>query len=134
MYLGFGAFLGCLPVYAKAAHLNDGQIALVVGTQLLTALVAKPAAGWLSDRIGRKPVITVGLVVSAASLPLIFRAEGFLPPLLFPPILGIAVGAVTPVTNALVADLDKDPRLRAATGVSRPHWTVGASTRPHTAR
>src|SRR3546814_7298068 len=64
MYLGFGAFLGFLPVYAKAAHLNDGQIALVVGTQLLTALVAKPAAGWLSDRIGRKPVITVGLVVS----------------------------------------------------------------------
>src|SRR3546814_992054 len=94
MYLGFGAFLGFLPVYAKAAHLNDGQIALVVGTQLLTALVAKPAAGWLSDRIGRKPVITVGLVVSAASLPLIFRAEGFLTLLLFAPILGLGVGAV----------------------------------------
>src|SRR3546814_5237652 len=97
MYLGFVAFLGFLPVYAKAGHLNDGQSALVVGTQLLTALVAKPAAGWLSDRIGRKPVITVGLVVSAASLPLIFRAEGFLHLLLFAPILGIGVGAVTPV-------------------------------------
>jgi MFS family permease len=130
MYLGFGAFLGFLPVYAAAAQLNDGQITVVLGAQLLIALLTKPVAGWLSDRIGRKPVIVVGLLASAASLPLMFTATTFASMLAFAPILGIGVGAVTPVTNALVADLARERRLGAAMGVFGTIWDVGESAGP----
>jgi MFS family permease len=130
MYLGFGAFLGFLPVYASAAALDDGEITLVLGAQLLTALIVKPAAGWLSDRVGRKPVILAGLLAAAASLPLIFRAEGFAALVMFAPLLGLGVGAVTPVTNALVADLVKDRQLGAAMGTFGTIWDIGESAGP----
>jgi MFS family permease len=130
MYLGFGAFLGFLPIYAKDAQLNDGQITVVLGAQLVTALATKPAAGWLSDRVGRKVVIVAGLFAAALSLPLIFRADGFVPLLMFAPLLGVGVGAVTPVTNALVADLARERRLGAAMGVFGTIWDIGESAGP----
>jgi hypothetical protein len=45
MYLGYGAFLGFLPIYAKRAGLNDAEIAIVLGAQLAMAMVAKPITG-----------------------------------------------------------------------------------------
>ena len=66
MYLGYGAFLGFLPIYAKTVGLNDAEIAIVLGSQLATAVVAKPIGGRLSDGLGRKPVIVIGLFLCAA--------------------------------------------------------------------
>ena len=43
MYLGYGAFLGFLPIYAKAAGLNDAEIAIVLASQLAVAMLAKEA-------------------------------------------------------------------------------------------
>ena len=45
LYLGFGAFLGFLPLYARTAGLNDAQIAIVLAVQLTIAVLAKPFAG-----------------------------------------------------------------------------------------
>ena len=73
MYLGYGAFLGFLPIYAKTVGLNDAEIAIVLGSQLATAVVAKPIGGRLSDGLGRKPVIVIGLLLCTAALPLRFR-------------------------------------------------------------
>jgi len=42
MYLGYGAFSRFLPLYAKdQSGLNDAEIAIVLGSQLATAVVAK---------------------------------------------------------------------------------------------
>jgi MFS family permease len=130
MYFGYAAFLGFLPIYAKTAGLNDAEIALVLGAQLAVAMVAKPVAGWLSDRIGRKPVIVAGLLFCAAALPLIFRSESFAAFALAAPILGIGVGAVTPVTNALIADLASAKRLGAARGVCGTVFDFGEAMGP----
>jgi Na+/melibiose symporter-like transporter len=56
MYLGYGAFLGFLPIYAKTVGLNDAEIAIVLGSQLATAVVAKPIGGrplrWVGSKAG----------------------------------------------------------------------------------
>lgn len=130
MYLGYGAFLGFLPIYAKAAHLNDAEIAMVLGSQLAVAMATKPVAGRASDRIGRKPVIVAGLLLCAAALPLIFRAESFAALVAAAPLLGIGVAAVTPVTNALVADLVAARRMGAAMGVFGTIWDLGEAAGP----
>src|SRR5262249_39096895 len=105
MYLGYGAFLGFLPIYAKKAGLNDAEIAIVLGAQLALAMVAKPMTGRASDRVGRLPVIIIGLLLCGAALPLIFRSESLAAFVPLVALLGLGVGAVTPVTNALIADL-----------------------------
>jgi MFS family permease len=130
MYLGFGAFLGFLPIYAKAAHLNDAEIAAVLGAQLAVAMAAKPIAGRASDHVGRKPVIVIGLLLCAAALPLIFRAESFIALVAAAPLLGLGVAAVTPVTNALVADLAEARRMGAAMGVFGTIWDIGEAAGP----
>jgi MFS transporter, DHA1 family, multidrug resistance protein len=130
MYLGYGAFLGFLPLYAKTVGLNDAEIATVFGAQLALAIVAKPVAGRASDRIGRIPVIVVGLLLCAIALPLIFRSGSLTVFLLVAPLLGVGVGAVTPVTNALIADLASTRRLGAAMGVFGTIWDIGEAAGP----
>ena len=130
MYLGYGAFLGFLPIYAKKVGLNDAEIAIVLGAQLALAMVAKPITGRVSDRVGRIPVIIIGLLLCAAALPLIFRSESLTAFVLLAPLLGLGVGAVTPVTNALIADLASTRRLGAAMGVFGTIWDIGEAAGP----
>jgi len=130
MYLGYGAFLGFLPIYVKTVGLNNAEIAIVLGSQLATAVVAKPIGGRLSDGLGRKPVIVIGLFLCAAALPLIFRSENFVTLVIVAPLLGLGIAAVTPVTNALIADLASARRLGAAMGVFGTIWDIGEAAGP----
>jgi DHA1 family multidrug resistance protein-like MFS transporter len=130
MYLGFGAFLGFLPLYARNVGLNDGAIAVVLALQLTIALIAKPLTGNLSDRLGRKPVIVLGLFASAAALPLIFRMTSFAGLVAVVPLLGLGVAAVTPATNALIADLVAARRLGTGMGVFGTIWDIGEAAGP----
>ena len=130
MYLGYGAFLGFLPIYARSVALNDAEIAIVLGAQLAVAMVAKPITGRASDRVGRIPVIVIGLLFCAGALPLIFRSESLAAFALFAAVLGLGVGAVTPVTNALIADLASTRRLGAAMGVFGTIWDIGEAAGP----
>jgi MFS family permease len=130
MYLGFGAFLGFLPLYARTVGLNDGAIAVVLAVQLTIALLAKPLTGNLSDRLGRKPVIVLGLFASAAALPLIFRMTSFAGLVAVVPLLGLGVAAVTPATNALIADLVAARRLGTGMGVFGTIWDIGEAAGP----
>jgi len=130
MYVGFGAFLGFLPLYAATVGLNDAQIAVVLALELSVSVLAKPLAGRISDRVGRRPVIVIGLLLCSAALPYIFRAASFAGLLAAVPMLGLGVAAVTPATNAYLADLVATRRLGAAMGVFGTIWDVGEAAGP----
>ncbi len=103
MYVGYGAFLGFFPTYARGVGLNDAQIALVMGAQLTTTVLAKPLSGRLSDRLGRKPMIVAGLFLCAVTLPAIPAFASFWLLLPASALFGLGVAIVTPSTTALVA-------------------------------
>jgi DHA1 family multidrug resistance protein-like MFS transporter len=130
MYLGFGAFLGFLPLYARSVGLSDAAIAVVLAVQLTIAVLAKPFTGNLSDRLGRKPVIVLGLFACAAALPLIFRTTSFASLVAAVPLLGLGVTAVTPATNALIADLVAARRLGTGMRVFGTIWDIGEAAGP----
>lgn len=130
MYLGFGAFLGFMPVYARAVGLDDAQIAVVLALQLTVAVLAKPLTGNLSDRFGRKPVIVLGLLACAVALPLIFRMSSFTALAAVVPLLGLGIAAVTPATNALIADLVAARQLGTGMGVFGTIWDIGEAAGP----
>jgi MFS family permease len=66
--LGFGMVLPLLPIYAQSFGVKEGgwEIALLMSSFSAMTFVFSPLWGRLSDRIGRRPVILVGLVASAA--------------------------------------------------------------------
>jgi len=130
MYVGYGAFLGFFPIYARGIGHNDAAIGLIMGGQLATTMIGKPAGGWLSDRLGRKPMILLGLALCALMLPLIVLGEGFLSLLLLSSLFGLGVAIVTPSTTALVADLAKAGRKGSAMGVFGTIWDSGEAAGP----
>jgi MFS family permease len=121
-----GMFL-ILPVFVLYATDLPGATPALMGLALgiygLTQGLLQIPFGWLSDRVGRKPVITVGLLLFAAG-----SVVAALAPDMGWTIAGRALqgaGAVAAVLTALLADLTRDgvrTRAMAVVGI-----TIGAS-------
>lgn len=130
LYVGYGAFLGFFPTYGRGIGLNDAQIAVVMGVQLATTMLAKPISGRLSDNWGRKPMIVAGLCLCAGTLPLIPALISVWILMGVSALFGLGVAIVTPSTTALVADLVKAGRMGSAMGVFGTIWDTGEAAGP----
>ncbi|MBF8299065.1 MAG: transporter [Dehalococcoidia bacterium] len=131
LFLGVGALVGFLPLYgAQHIGLSDVQVGLVLGVQLIAAMAGKPLTGKLSDRVGRKPLILVGLVLCATVLPLVPLTRSLPLLLLESTLFGLGMAVVTPATTALVTDLSRAGGYGAALGVFGTIWDVGEALGP----
>ncbi|NNG17117.1 MAG: MFS transporter [Gemmatimonadales bacterium] len=65
--IGFAIVLPLLPSYGAKYGASDAAIGVLVASYSLMQLLFAPWWGRLSDRIGRRPVLLIGLVGSAAS-------------------------------------------------------------------
>jgi len=131
MFLGIGALLGFLPLSARnILDVSGGYLGILIWVPLAMAMAGKPLAGRVSDRIGRKPVILVGLALCVAMLPLFPFTTNFMGLLFEAAIFGLGMVIVTPSTTALVADLCKAVNYGAALGVFGTIWDVGEALGP----
>ena len=82
--IGFGMIIPILPLYAKSFQAAEWQIGLLLACYSFMQFLASPVLGYISDRIGRKPVLLVSLIgsaigyavmASAASLTMLFIAR-----------------------------------------------------------
>jgi DHA1 family tetracycline resistance protein-like MFS transporter len=65
--LGFGLVIPLLPFYALDFGASTTAVVWLLGAFSLAQLISSPLLGHLSDRIGRKPVLLLGLACSALS-------------------------------------------------------------------
>src|SRR5690242_4205142 len=65
--LGFGMVLPLLPIYAEAFGVGEGgwEIALLMSSFSAMQFIFAPLWGRLSDRVGRRPVLVMGLAASS---------------------------------------------------------------------
>src|ERR1700738_3776272 len=63
--IGFGMIIPILPLYAQSFQAKEWQIGLLLGCYSFMQFLASPLLGYISDRVGRKPVFMVSLVGSA---------------------------------------------------------------------
>jgi DHA1 family tetracycline resistance protein-like MFS transporter len=109
--VGFGLVIPLLPLYAERFGAGPAQAAWLVAVHSLMQFLLAPAWGRLSDRVGRRPVLLVGLFGSAAAYAL-YGLAASLPMLFAARALGGAMGANVGVAQAYVADVT-GPRDRA---------------------
>nr|WP_151898967.1 MFS transporter [Nitrosospira lacus] len=123
----FGMFI-ILPVFAfYAEHLPGGSNYTLVGIALgaygLTQAILQIPFGWLSDRIGRKPVIYIGLILFAAGSFVAASATD-----IYWVIFGRIIqgaGAISAAVMALAADLTREEhRTKAMATIG---MTIGAT-------
>lgn len=65
--LGFGLVIPILPIFSRQIGASDTEIGLIAAVYSLMNFIFAPFWGTLSDRIGRRPVILVSILVTAAS-------------------------------------------------------------------
>jgi MFS family permease len=105
---------GLAPLYLAAHGASVGQIGLVAALYPAVWGVGQLGAGWLSDVIGRKPLIVAGMLVQALGLGILVAGDGALgPATVAAGALGIGTALVYPTLIAAVSDA-VPPRDRAA--------------------
>lgn len=113
--LGFGIVLPLLPRYAKAFDAADWQLGLLMASFSAMQLVFAPIWGGISDRIGRRPVLLIGLAGSTISYAMFgyvttlgatgtMLGFGVLPWLFLTRIGAGIAGATIPTAQAYIAD------------------------------
>jgi MFS family permease len=104
---------GLAPLYLAAHGASVRQIAIVAAAYPLVWGAGQLATGWLSDRTGRKPLITAGMLVQAGALGLLVAGGGaFTASLVAAVLLGAGTAMVYPTLIAAVSDATQ-PRDRA---------------------
>jgi MFS family permease len=111
---------GLAPLYLAAHGASVRQIAIVAAAYPVIWGLGQLGTGWLSDHIGRKPLIAAGMLVQAVALALLVAGDGaFAPSLAAAVLLGAGTAMVYPTLIAAVSDATQ-PRERARTvGVYR---------------
>jgi MFS family permease len=111
---------GLAPLYLAAHGASLRQIAIVAAVYPLVWGAGQLVTGWLSDRTGRKPLISSGMLLQAGALGLLVAGGGsFVPSLTAAVLLGAGTAMVYPTLLAAVSDSVR-PRERAqAVGIYR---------------
>jgi MFS family permease len=126
-----GALEAFLPIYAvKVAGLNAFQAGLLWGVQVAITIVSKPVMGKTSDRYGRKPLITVGMILCAVSFGAIPLFQNFYTLITAAIIFGLGESFVTSSSAALVADICKEKHFGTAMGTFGTIFDVGHASGP----
>ena len=102
--LGFGIIIPLLPFYAESFHASALTIGLLSTVFSLMQFLFSPIWGRWSDRVGRKPIILVGLLGSCLSY-LGLALSTSLAMLFVARIIGGIAGANIPTAQAYIADV-----------------------------
>ena len=102
--IGFGIVLPLLPGYAAEFSSSETAIGALVASFSLMQFLVAPWWGRLSDRIGRRPVLLLGLGSSAVSYLLFAFARDYWV-LLLSRLLAGGLGATVNVAQAYLADI-----------------------------
>ncbi len=122
--IGFGIMIPLLPLYARSFGASETVIGLVIAMFSLSQLVASPALGALSDRIGRRPVLLLSLIGTAVSFVMMALARSV--PWLFAArvVDGLSGGNIS-TARAYIADITTEDERAKAYGLIGAAFGIG---------
>lgn len=125
-----GALMAFLPLYGVAVGLNPGEVGLLFTVQAFTSFFSKPIMGRISDRVGRQPLIVLGLFICAGTFVWIPHVSMFPVLLLLSAGFGFGEAVVSSSSSALVADSSEFKTLGAGMGMQGTIMDIGHASGP----
>jgi MFS family permease len=110
---------GLLPLLALRVGITVEQAATLGGTYLGVWGISQLVTGSLSDRMGRKPLITGGLWVQSIGIILLVLSSGQLSWFIATALMGLGTGMVYPTLLAAISDVAHPSWRATALGVYR---------------
>lgn len=111
------------PVYQQLWHFSAFTLTVVFAVYVFALLAALLTVGSLSDHVGRRPVASVALLVLALGMVLFATAGSAADLVVARVVQGLAIGAATGTTTAMV--MDHAPTARRGSSVSSVVPTLG---------
>ena len=102
--LGYGIVVPIFPFYIEALGGSGADLGLLVGLSALMELICAPVWGGLSDRLGRKRVLSVGIFGYGLSLLLMGLADRMWMLIGARALSGVLTAATMPTAMAYVSD------------------------------
>ena len=133
---GLGLLEPTLPIYLKDHFaMSRTQIGILFGVTMFMYAAASPVSGKLSDRIGRRDPILMGLIATAVVAPLIVAFKNVAAVYLFMGILGVTLTFLeTPsiplITDAMPKDGGEEFHYGTAFGLLNVFWSLGYALGP----
>lgn len=125
-----GALMAFLPLYGVSAGLNPGEVGLLFTVQAFTSFFSKPIMGRVSDRVGRQPLIMIGLLICAGTFVCIPQVSMFAVLVALSAGFGFGEAVVSSSSSALVADSSEFKRLGAGMGMQGTIMDIGHASGP----
>ncbi len=117
-WTAFGAILPYLPIFLKEqAHSSMFMIGVVASMYYVGTLLFSSPLGWLSDTVGRKPVIVGGAALGGLAMLLFTTTANPLWFILFRLLEGIGTAGVGPAGQAFIADITPERDRSKAYGI-----------------
>ena len=122
---GFGVILPILPFYTLSLGAKPFELGLLTATFAFMSLLSNPFFGKLSDKIGRKKVLFMGVSGFLAAYLLFAFSDSLLLAFVARAIEGIAAGAVFPCCLSLLSDLTTEKQRGKAMGLFSMTFSLG---------
>lgn len=113
-----------LPMFSARWLLNDTKAGYLFVAQFATSMLGMLLSGVLVERLGYRRTLRVGLVLMAAGMAMLVRANWTLG-LVAVSIYGVGFGSNTPAGNLFIADANPGNRA-AALNLLNSSWGIGA--------
>lgn len=105
IFTGIGLVIPIMPTYMNELHISGSVVGLLVAAFSLTQLLFSPLAGRLSDKVGRKKIIVVGMLIFAVSEWLFGFSNGAFMLFAARMLGGIGAALIMPAVMAYTADV-----------------------------
>ncbi|PTH58661.1 multidrug efflux MFS transporter NorA [Staphylococcus agnetis] len=105
IFLGIGLVIPVLPIYLKDLGLTGADLGVLVAVFALAQMVISPFGGTLADKLGKKLIICIGLILFSLS-EFLFAIGHTFPILMISRVLGgFSAGMIMPGVTGLIADI-----------------------------
>jgi len=128
--LGVGSLSPAFPQIMQEFGLNSHEVGLLITVYTAPGIVLSPLAGLAADRLGRKRVIAIGLLIFAASALACAFAPNFEALVLLRFLQGVGGSPLTALNNTVLGDIFSGRRRMEALGYNQSVSSVSALCHP----
>jgi DHA1 family multidrug resistance protein-like MFS transporter len=125
MMIGFGIIIPILPFYIESMGVSGRELGLLMASFSLMQLIFSPIWGSLSDRIGRKPVLMIGVLGNGLAMLWMGLSGSYWMLLTARVVAGVLSSATLPTAMAYISDSTSEENRGGGMGALAAAMGVG---------